>query len=181
MKNAIFPAVSLLWTCTLLAWISDSGIDFVECVAATAGTALLTAAWLIARARRHSAPEQASFLTRSNAVLLCAPLASTLVAVAIFLTAQSPLNPLLRARVALSVAALQRAADDTAAIDDRWIGLFHVRRVERDAGRVRFVTAACGVIDQCGIAYAPGGSPAGLHKLRFRALRDGWYLFYDVF
>ncbi len=43
---------------------------------------------------------------------------------------------------------------------------------------VRFLTADCGVVDQCGLAYPPRSRPAGA---RYAHITGPWYLIYEPF
>ncbi len=43
---------------------------------------------------------------------------------------------------------------------------------------VRFLTAECGVVDQCGLAYRPHSRPAGA---RYVHIAGPWYLIYEPF
>jgi hypothetical protein len=165
---------SALWTCLLLAVISDTGVDFISCLVAVVGTLLLSAGCLIAASGAHK-------LGASHTLIWLAPALLTLAAVALFLTSQSPLNPAFRIRFALSKEALRRAADNPPPIEGRWAGLFHVRHIDRNEGRTVWFTTSCGVVDQCGLALLPFGPPAGVYKTQYKALGDHWYVFYEAF
>ncbi|HTI55355.1 MAG TPA: hypothetical protein VMC04_14045 [Verrucomicrobiae bacterium] len=43
---------------------------------------------------------------------------------------------------------------------------------------VRFLTADCGVVDQCGLAYRPRTRPAGA---RYAHIAGPWYFIYEPF
>jgi len=43
---------------------------------------------------------------------------------------------------------------------------------------VRFLTAECGVVDQCGLAYRPRSRPIGA---RYAHIAGPWYLIYEPF
>ena len=109
---------------------------------------------------------------------LVLPLAGIAVA-AIFLAAQSPMNPLFRLRFVLSRSALRGVAVTPSArpVSSRpeWVGLFRVQRVDRFGDNVHFVTVSCGVVDECGIAYIPGPSARRPGKTRLTSLGGAWY------
>ena len=97
------------------------------------------------------------------------------------LGSQSPLNPLFRVRFAVSQNALVREASAASSPGPRWIGLFHVKRVERLEGEVRFITGMCGLVDQCGLVFRHAAPPRTRGKVRLRHLTGNWYHLYDVF
>ena len=169
-----------VWGAFLLEPISDAGIGFPMVLAALLGTALLGAVWLgVLVADRAWGVHSWRWLA-----WLALPLAGIAVA-AIFLTAQSPRNPLLRLRFVLSRSALHDVAVTPSArpasSPPGWLGLFRVRRVDRFGDDVHFVTVSCGVVDECGIAYIPGPPPRRLSKTRLTPLGGAWYHLYSVF
>jgi len=137
------------------------------------GTAVLALVWLGALVARGAS-------IRSWLAWGLLPLAGVAITV-IFLTTQSPLNPLFRLRFLLSRPALDAVATDPSGGLVGWIGLFRVQRVDRFAEAVHFVTVSCGVVDQCGIAYVPGPPPPRRAKTRLTPLGEGWYHLYSVF
>jgi len=161
-----------VWGAFLLEPISDTGIGFPMAMLAILGTAVLAVVWLVALIARGAS-------IRSWLAWGVLPLAGVAITI-IFLTTQSPLNPLFRLRFALSRPALEAVATDPGAGLVGWIGLFRVQRVDRFADAVHFVTVSCGVVDQCGIAYVPGPPPRR-GKTRLTPLGDGWYHLYSVF
>jgi len=168
----------LAWVLVLVWFVSNPGIDYLEALAALAGTIVVVAALLVAGAR--------GLISRRGSLLLCSALVLLLVAaVTIFGRAQSPSNPLFRLRFALSQPALaERAALHTTNAptrDPEWVGLFYVVRIERLGNEVRFITGMCGVVDQCGLVYrsAPPARVSG--KERLRRLAENWYHVYVVF
>jgi len=163
----------------VLVWfVSNPGIDYLEVLAALAGTCVVIAAILAFGTR--------GFISRRGSVLLCSSLLLLLIAaVTIFGRAQSPSNPLFRLRFALSQSALaDRVAlqkESATARDPEWVGLFYVARVERLGNEVRFITGMCGVVDQCGLVYRSVPPTRARGKERLRRLSDNWYHLYDVF
>jgi len=63
----------------------------------------------------------------------------------------------------------------------RWVGLFRVARIERFDDEVRFITAMCGVIDQCGLVFRPVPPTQTHGKERLDHVSGNWYALYDVF
>jgi hypothetical protein len=88
----------------------------------------------------------------------------------LFLSSQSPDNPLFRLRFHLSQPALEDATRSALAhgplATPAWVGLFRVRRVHVSQSEVRFVSDGCGVIDECGLMYLTGPIPKGRSKTR---------------
>ena len=169
-----------VWGAFLLEPISDAGIGFPMGLMALVGTALLGAAWLgVLTAERASGIRSWRWLA-----WLVIPLAGIAVAV-IFLTAQSPMNPLFRLRFLLSRSALHGVviapSVRPASSLPGWVGLFRVQRVDRFGDHVHFVTVSCGVVDECGLAYIPGPPPRRLNKTRLTPLGGAWYHLYSVF
>lgn len=87
----------------------------------------------------------------------------------------------LKARLALSRQALLEAARTTArnahAPDPRWIGYFHVNRVDTVGSTTRFLTGSCGLADQCGVAHSPDGEPPGTRQDRYQKITGPWWSF----
>ena len=163
----------------MLVWfVSNPGIDYLEALAALAGTVVVIVALLAFGAR--------GLISRRGSLLFCASLLLLLIAaVTIFGRAQSPSNPLFRLRFALSQSALaDRVAlqkESAPTRDPEWVGLFYVARVERLGNEVRFITGMCGVVDQCGLVYRSAPPTRARGKERLRRLSDNWYHLYDVF
>ena len=169
-----------VWGAFLLEPISDAGIGFPMGLVALLGTALLSAVWLgVLAADRACRTHSWRWLA-----WLVLPLAGIAVAV-IFLTAQSPMNPLFRLRFVLSRSALHGVAiapsARPASSPPAWVGLFRVQHVDRFGDDVHFLTVSCGVVDECGIAYIPGPPPRRLGKTRLTPLGGAWYHLYSVF
>ena len=103
----------------------------------------------------------------------------------LFLSSQSPSNPLFRIRFHLSQPALEAAArvarSDKTLATPTWLGLFPVHRVDVYPAEVRFMSDGCGVVDECGLVYVPGPTPKGRSKTRIKHLAGPWYHLYAVF
>ena len=167
-----------MWGALILPPISDAGIGFPLGLLVLVGTVLLGAAWLAALIVGDS--------SRPGRWLgwLIVPIVVAAVAL-IVLGTQSTWNPFFRARFALSRSAFQglataRAARAEAPAPYR-VGLFRVQRVDRFGESVHIITASCGVVDECGLAYIPGPQPLKRSKLRLTPLGGGWYHLYSVF
>ena len=172
--------VSAVWLLFLLAPLSSTGMGFLFYVITLAITMLLA---LIAALSITLTPDP---ITRVRmAALLVYPLAAMALSV-LFLTSQSPVNPLFRLRFQLSQTALEQAASAALASQPQttptWVGLFPVRRIDvNPGGEVRFISEGCGIIDECGLLYTPGAVPTGRSKTKARALGGPWYHLYAVF
>lgn len=171
-------ALSTGWLVVLVVPLSGTGLDFPAFALTFGITVLLGIVSLGLVLARRSASR-----LRLVAWLLYPLGAAALVA--LFLTAQSPANPLFRARFHLSAAALQRAAHGALAgrpaATPAWVGLFPVHRIDVFPPEVRFMSDGCGVVDECGLVYRPGAAPAGRSKTRLRHLDGPWYHLYSVF
>ena len=167
-----------VWGALVLVPISDTGIGLSVGLLVLVGTALLGTAWLVALVVVGS--------SRRGRRLGWVAVPSVVVAIAVIvLGSPSTWNPLFRARFALSRSALQTMAVGPAASPDtsapHWVGLFRVQRVDRLTEGVRVITASCGLVDECGLAYIPGPPPPKRGKLRLTPLGGGWYHLYSVF
>ncbi len=92
-------------------------------------------------------------------------------------------NPLFRARFHASERALTRAAERLAAgpghAERLRVGLFRATYATATSPEeVRFLTADCGVVDQCGLAYRPRSRPTGA---RYAHIAGPWYLVQEPF
>jgi hypothetical protein len=143
------------------------------------GACLLAVAWAVVWS-----PAGASWPRRRGLLALWASfpvLAAALVA--IYLSSQSPINPLFRARFLASERALTRAAKGLATgpghAERLRVGLFRATyATAMSPDEVRFLTADCGVVDQCGLAYRPRSRPTGA---RYAHITGPWYLVYEPF
>jgi hypothetical protein len=169
-------ALALSWVLALTWFVSNPGIDYLELLIAFAGTIVVLPA-MLASGVRGLVDRRASFLFCSVLLLLL------VAAVAIFVRAQSPSNPLFRIRFALSQSAFaSRAAVPAETMEGpQWVGLFRVARIERFDDEVRFITGMCGVVDRCGLVFRPVPPVKAHHKERLRRLSGSWYHLYDVF
>jgi hypothetical protein len=172
--------LSVVWTALLVLLASDAGIDVIQALIAPVVTAILAGAGLLCDL--STMPSRG----RPERVLLWSlPAWCTAGVLAVFLGSQSPWNPLFRLRFIVSEGAMSHEAHvaSSSEIDStsRWVGLFHVTRVERYDDEIRFITGMCGVIDQCGFVFRNHPPPANLHKTKLRHLEGHWYHLYDVF
>jgi hypothetical protein len=160
----------------LAQWLSSAGIGFDALLASLSGSGMLIAILLVAAARaRRGSPRNAALTAVALLVLAQAAVA------VLFIGAQTPRNPLFRARFALSEDALARAHDPTGRSESaQWIGLFRIDSIETFADETRLTTGACGVVDRCGFARR-ATAPATRGKLRYRHVDGDWYLLYEVF
>ena len=61
------------------------------------------------------------------------------------------------------------------------VGFFTVKGFEQPAGELRFLTSACGLVDLCGVVYAPSGHPSRRGRDAFRHLYGPWWHWYQSF
>ena len=177
---------SLAWLILLIEPISDTGVGYPIGVVAIfgtlvlgVGTSLLAARYLVSRTTANPS----GITLRRCFLCIFFPAAGVIAGatvLAIYLYYQSALNPLFRLRFFLSRQALDQAAHKSSALPG-WIGLFKVQRIYRYDQEVRFITAQCGVIDSCGLAYLPGGAPQVLRKTKLTHVAGPWYHLYEVF
>jgi hypothetical protein len=173
-----FLALAAGWLVYLLEPLSSTGLDFSFCAGAfliTALAGLTTLALLLLRrpVSRVGLVAWLGFPLGAAALLL------------LFLSSQSPLNPLFRLRFELSRTALDAAAREALAqrpsATPTWVGLFPVHRVDVFSGEVRLMSSACGVVDECGLLHRTGPLPPGRAKTRLQHLAGPWYHLYAVF
>jgi len=170
--------LSIGWLLFLLEPLSSTGMAFPFFLVTFALTVVFGVVSLaLVLTRRPVSP------LRIRAWLAYPVAAATLVL--LFLSAQSPSNPLFRLRFHLSQPALEAAArialSDKTLATPTWLGLFPVHRVDVYRGEVRFMSDGCGVIDECGLADVPGPLPTGRSKTRVKHLGGPWYHLYAVF
>lgn len=172
-------ALTVAWEIYAIRGVSETGVGFLE-VALGAPTAMLLAvAWTIAWSA--PGPPRRGRLRRVLLGLTFPVLAGALLL--IYLSSQSPLNPLFRLRFAASQAALTRIAQElergAPRVEPVRAGLFQARYVTvLSPDEVRLLTADCGVVDQCGLAYRPRSRPTGS---RYAHIQGPWYLIYEPF
>ena len=168
----------LAWVLVLVWFVSNAGIDYIEMLVALAGTVVVIGGLFVSGVMGH--------ISRRGSLLLCAGLLALLAAATtIFAHAQSSSNPLFLLRFALSLPALAdrvpTAAGSATVQGSQWVGLFHVTRIERLNGEIRFITGMCGVIDQCGLVFRQVPPTRARGKERLQPLSGNWYHLYDVF
>jgi len=170
--------LAVSWVFVLVWFVSNPGIDYLQLLIAVAGTIVVLVAALVAGVR--------SVIGRGASIFICSVvLVLLMAALAIFVRAQSPANPLFRIRFTLSQSALANRATLQALPEamqgSQWVGLFHVARIERFGDEVRFITGMCGVIDQCGLVFRPVPPTQAHGKERLDHVSGNWYELYDVF
>src|SRR5262245_7688178 len=148
-----------LWLLTVLALTSDAGVSIIGIYYIMFGGAALLFGWIalhVARLKSETAQPAHIHSVIVPACLVIAIAASVV---------EGPRNPLFFARFRLSQSALTREADrirqlpEPVRFDTQRVGLFLVQRVDVIDGQVRMITTGCGVVDSCGLVYAPKGEP----------------------
>lgn len=155
---------------------SDTGVSLFGLFAQLAG-ALVVAALVVLALSLGWRP-------RVGGALVPKVVAGLAVLVAVLLP--PPRSPFFHARFAASRAALRdvsRAllAGNGELSSPRWIGLYRVERAGVVDGQVRFITTACGLVDACGLVFAPSGPPAPWQEDVFTPLGDGWWRVHEGF
>jgi hypothetical protein len=176
MLRGLLIALTLGWELYAVVAVSDAGVGFIDVALTIPSACLLALAWALpwgtaGRLRPWLPAIWASFCVLGTAL------------VAIYLTSQSPVNPLFRARFLASERALTRAAkrmeSGSTQTERLRVGLFRANYATvMSPDEVRFLTADCGVVDQCGLAYRPHSRPA---SARYAHIRGPWYLVYEPF
>ena len=178
LKGALI-ALTAAWEVYAIRGVSEAGVGFLEVALGVPAAVLLAVGWACAwsadgssgRARIRRMLLGFSFPVLAGALVL------------IYLSSQSPLNPLFRLRFAVSQAALTRFAQElergAPRLEPVRAGMFQARHVTVvSPEEVRLLTTDCGVIDQCGLAYRPRSRPTGS---RYAHIRGPWYLVYERF
>ena len=171
--------VTAAWEIYAIRGVSEAGVGFFEVALGVPAPGLLAIVWALV----WSVPGSARRI-RLHRVLLwvSVPVLATALLL-IYLSSQSPLNPLFRLRFAASQAALTRVAEGlergAPRAEPMRIGLFQARYVTvMSPDEVRILTTDCGVIDQCGLAYRPRSRPT---SRRYAHIQGPWYLIYEPF
>jgi len=173
------------WLAVIAVVYSDAGSGvfgmFVFLGGAVALTAAVIVQGLLSLLRRRGKISDARLRGRWQ---LAAPIG---LAMALAMALQAgPRGPLFRLRFALSEHALEARARPLVAgsfqsTTPEWIGLFRVGRIDAHEGQVRFITTPCGVVDACGLVYAPSGSPSRWMEDEFTPLRGAWWHVFEGF
>ena len=170
--------LSVGWLVVLLGPLSGAGLSFRGFVVYFGVTAALGLASLAPVLLTRPRPRWMLF------AWLVYPAAAAGLLV-LFLHSQSPLNPLFRLRFEASRSELEGiarlAVATRAPVAPKQAGLFRVRRVDVAGSMVWLVSGGCGVVDECGLLYAPDGVPARLVKMKVRHITGPWYHLYAIF
>jgi hypothetical protein len=176
MWRAVLVALTVGWELYAIVAVSDTGVGFLDVALVVPTACLLAIAWALPWSGATRRRPWLLGLWASFAVLGAA-------LVVIYLSSQSPFNPLFRARFHASEPALARAARGLAGgpghAEGLRVGLFRAKYVTvMSPDEVRFLTAECGVVDQCGLAFRPRSRPTGA---RYAHIAGPWYLIYEPF
>lgn len=179
MLRALLIAFTIAWEAYTILVVSDAGVGFLDVALLVPAAAILAVIWALPSRARGGADHH----RRGRLALWLTFPALGAALLAIYLSSQSPSNPLFRARFHASERALTRAAQELAGGEGHAegvrVGLFHAASATAmSADEVRFLTADCGVVDQCGLAYRPRVQPSGA---RYAHIAGPWYLLYEPF
>jgi hypothetical protein len=174
----VLSVLSTCWLLFLLEPLSSTGLAFPFFFVAFGITVLFGAVSLILGLTRRPVSR-----LRILAWLIYPLAASSLLL--LFVSSQSPANPLFRLRFRLSQPALEDAIliapSRKPLATPTWVGLFPIRRIDVYQSEIQFISDGCGVSDECGLLYMPGPIPEGRYKARVKHLRGAWYHLYAVF
>ena len=179
MLRGLLAALTAGWELYALAVVSETGAGFLDVALTIPLACLLALAWPLAWSATSPGwkPAARRFMLWASFPVLGAAL------VMIYLSSQSPSNPLFRLRFLASQGALTRAAQGLESGSVRpapmRVGLFRTTYApDLFPDEVRFLTADCGVVDRCGLAYRPRSRPTGS---RYAHIAGPWYLIYEPF
>jgi hypothetical protein len=170
--------VSTCWLLFLLEPLSSTGLAFPFFFLIFVVTLVFGIVSLVLEITRHPRSRQRmlAWLVYPLAVLSLALL---------FLSSQSPANPLFSLRFYLSRSALENAimvsAPRKQPATPTWVGLFPIRRIDVYESEIQLISDGCGVIDECGLLYRRSPLPEGRHKTTVKHLGGPWYYLYSVF
>jgi hypothetical protein len=179
----IGSGIAAAWFIVVSAVFSDAGVPFPTFVVIlslslliTAGCVLRMGVALVRWRQGHMKPGRD----------LCAWIVMPAILVAGYTGALSPL--FLSGRVYLSSRALIDKAPVLSSIspadlytNGQWVGLFKVREFSQFGRELRFITNSCGLLDSCGLVYAPEGPPQRHGKDSFAHLYGPWWHLYQSF
>lgn len=167
-------AVAVLWAAAMLVVVSDGGVSMLDAAAIGVG-GIFALVWLVAFLIRWGWSGKAeSGLARPWRLPRVGLPPLALLAVLVGAGLDLPF----RARFAASRGALERWARaveaDPAGEAGHRVGLFRLRAVDRAGEAVRVVLAECG-LDECGVAWSPGGPPPVLAEDLYAEMGGGWW------
>ena len=162
-------ALTTTWFLSALVSLSDAGLNLLASVIHFCAAVALAAGWVFclitSRKGSHSRSALISLITLPAATLI------------VYAVAPPP-NLLFRLRFLASRPTLAATADAALVAppaDLQHVALFAIDHVEIYDGQVLFITTACGLTDQCGIAYSPTRTPRSNDRNRFASLGGPWY------
>ena len=167
----VVNVAAVLWLALTIFFFSDAGTSILGIYAVLGGGVVLAAVVVL------------RFLFRRPCFLALVILVTALPIV--FYPA--PESPLFQFRFWLSRNAFDvraRALTGTTyqSLQPEWIGLFRVERITtHENGQVRFITTPCGVVDSCGVVYAPSGTPSRYMEDQFTPLHGAWWHVFEGF
>ena len=155
---------------------SDTGVAFPLWMLIAGGLLAILGGWLLAMTiavLKTRAPAN-----RGDAVRFWLRLPWPIVLTFVLLWLAVPL----RARLFLSGPALQQSAEYLSQLPPSrfqerppWIGLFRVREFSQFEDELRFLTSSCGLVDNCGLVFAPSGPPPNRGEDTFEHIYGEWW------
>jgi hypothetical protein len=169
-------AITLIWLLAVIVACSDAGMPYPQWMLLFGAFVVLAAWWGL----------RGTFLLTSRPARTM-PL-SWLPGPAMLLAGLLAANTgwLLSVRLAASASALRGRAPELRAVPSdvlrahpRRVGLFRVHEVTQFGDELRFLTNECGLVDQCGVVYSPGGRPPNRGEDSFTHLYGPWWHWYQ--
>jgi hypothetical protein len=172
------------WLLVLAVLSSDAGVSIVGFVLLLFGAIAYGIAWLV-HVLRIFARRTADSPPLPRRLWIIGPGA---IAAAFSLgLVDGPDRALFRARFRLSEPALTREAQRLlrapapVRVEPGRIGLFYVQRGDVIEGQVRFITTSCGMIDSCGLVYAPATEPKRWQEDQVSPISGRWWHLFEGF
>jgi hypothetical protein len=169
-------AAAIVWSVVAVVAHSDTGVAFPLWMLLAGSLLVIVVGWLVAMAIaavRTRPPDGRGELIRS-----WIRIPSPIVVAFILLWLAVPL----RTRLFLSGPALQQSAGFLSELPpsryrDRppWVGLFRIREFRQFDDELRFLTSSCGLVDNCGLVFAPSGPPHNRGEDTFAHIYGDWW------
>jgi hypothetical protein len=168
----LINAAAAAWLLVALEALSDAGMSVLQSLAIFYGVPVFLVLWVVNLVvfLRHGKPRGVRRL-----LVACVP---SLAVVVVGVLLSNVGSSLLRWRVALSASALEKTGDETWE-RPRLVGLFVVYEKSRIGNELRFTTAPCHILDECGIVFSPDGPPEPVGEDSFYRVEGAWWNWRD--
>jgi hypothetical protein len=170
-------AAAIVWSVVAIVAYSDTGVAFPLSMMLAGTGAVILLAWLIGliviTALRSASDGRLADTLRSW-FAIPVPIVVTMLLIWLSLP--------MKARVFFSGPALRQSPTYLTQLPNNrirqrppWIGLFRVREFTQFGSELRFLTSDCGVVDNCGLVYSPGGRPPNRGEDSFEHIYAEWW------